>query len=86
MVVRVRSATVTAATGRLIEGGGERHRARAYTQSLCAPFNRRAGAPVSRLTKEQVPAGRRELPMAGLAFEDAATPVIVSVQSEGVAS
>ena len=26
MVVRVRSATVTAAMGRLIEGGGERHR------------------------------------------------------------
>src|ERR1700738_2618090 len=26
MVVRVRSATVTAAIGRLIEGGGERHR------------------------------------------------------------
>jgi len=25
--------------------------ARAYTQSLCAPFNRQAGAPVSRLTR-----------------------------------
>jgi len=25
--------------------------ARAYTQSLCAPFNRRAGAPVSRLIR-----------------------------------